>query len=58
MPSEAFVRGDKALGLFLSCSKSFFLFYLELSPILSYELTLLFHLDGNVGWMMEGRIWL
>lgn len=28
MPSEEFVRCDKALCLFLSCSKSFFLFYL------------------------------
>lgn len=47
-PSEAFVRCDKALGLFLSHSKSFFLLYLGFSPILGYELTALFHLHGNV----------
>lgn len=58
MPSEAFVRCDKALSLFLSCSKSFFLFYLGLSPTLRDELTRLFHLHGSVGHATEGRIWL
>lgn len=55
VPLEAFVRCDRALGLFLSGSKSFFLFCLGLSPILSYELTPLFHVHGN--WT-EGSIWL
>lgn len=56
LPSEAFVRCDKALGLFLSHSKSFFLLYLGLSPTLGYELTAL-----SLAWkcsVPEGRIWL
>lgn len=56
MPSEAFVRCDEALGLFLSHSKSFFLLYLGLSPTLGYELTAL-----SLAWkysVPEGRIWL
>lgn len=56
LPSEVFVRCDKALGLFLSHSKSFFLLYLGFSPTLGYELTAL-----SLAWkcsVPEGRMWL